>query len=147
MVISDKVKSNVIQWLFPKVDSLLVVKSLSYCLNIQAFLSISQFIKHLYGVEIFFFQTDRRWFVFPALIKSYIPQSVNLCYCSTVFNCLLLLRCQHCMSFLQPQHDFATCLASALSGLRLMCTPYNSLAARYYQSQKSTWLIQQYVWA
>lgn len=55
MVISDKVKPNVIQRLFPKVESLLAVKSLSYCLNIQAFLSISQFIKHLYGVEIFFF--------------------------------------------------------------------------------------------
>lgn len=76
MVISDKVKSNVIQWQFPKVDSLLVVKSLSYCLNIQASLSISQFIKHLYGVEIFFL--PNRQFVFPALIKSYIPQAVNL---------------------------------------------------------------------
>lgn len=51
-----------------------------------------------------------------------------------------------CVS-LKPQCDFATCLASAQSGLRLMCTPYNSLAAYNYQSQKSTWLIQQYVWS
>lgn len=64
MLISDKVKSNVIQWLFPKVDSLLVVKSLSYCLNIQAFLSISQFIKHLYGVEIFFFPNRQKMVCF-----------------------------------------------------------------------------------
>lgn len=58
-VISDKVNltrlSRAFQWLFPQVDSLLVVKSLSCCLHIQAFLSISQFIKHLYDVEIIFF--------------------------------------------------------------------------------------------
>lgn len=80
IVSSDKVKSNIIQRLFPEADSLLVVQSLSYCLNIQAFLSISQFIKHLYGTEVVFFfpKQNRRQFVFPALIKSYIPQAVNL---------------------------------------------------------------------
>lgn len=65
---SDKGKSNVIQRLFPKADSLLVVESLSYCLNIQAFLSISQFINHLYGTEVFVFffpKQNRRQFVFP----------------------------------------------------------------------------------
>lgn len=40
----------------------------------------------------FFSGTDRRQFVVPALIKSYIPQAVNLWYCSTVFNCLLLFK-------------------------------------------------------
>lgn len=98
-VISDKVNltrlSRAFQWLFPQVDSLLVVKSLSCCLHIQAFLSISQFIKHLYDVEIiffFFFQTDRRWFVFPALIKSCIPQAVNLWYDTAL---LFLIVCSY----------------------------------------------------
>lgn len=61
MVSSDKVKSNVIQRLFPEADSLLVVEWLSYCWNIQAFLSISHFIKHLYGTEVIFFsQTEQK---------------------------------------------------------------------------------------
>lgn len=75
------------------------------------------------------------------------PTSHKQWTCDTVFNCLPLLRCLHCMSFPKPQRNSATCLALALPGLRLICTPHNSLAVHYYQSQKSTWLIQQYVWA
>lgn len=92
----------------------------------------------------FFFQKDKRCFVFLLWLS---PTSHKQWTCDTVFNCLPLLRCLHCMSFLMPQRDSATCLALVLPGLRLICTPHNSLAVHYYQSQKSTWLIQQYAWA